>query len=147
MSLAAIALDRYNVINCPLKMGKASRSQSLIAIGLIWLYSTVFASMPFFGLGKYVPEGYLTSCSFDYLSDDLGTRIFILVFFIAAWITPFLIIVSCYLAIFRYAVKVQKELNLGNPQDNQRLSCRHSSTLASTSSGNIMIKQCKTIFV
>jgi r-opsin len=136
MSLAAIALDRYFVINCPLKMCKASRSQSLTAIGLIWLYSVVFASMPFFGLGKYVPEGYLTSCSFDYLSEDTGTRIFILIFFIAAWMTPFLIIISCYSAIFRYAVKVQNELNLGNPQDNHRLSYRHSSTLASTSSGN-----------
>jgi len=61
--------------------------------------------MPLFGVGKYVPEGYLTSCSFDYLSDDWSTRIFILVFFIMAWIVPISIIIASYSTVLRYVTQ------------------------------------------
>ena len=45
-----------------------------------WIYSALFgaaASLPLFGVSKYVPEGFLTGCSYDYLSDDLATRILV----------------------------------------------------------------------
>ena len=130
MSLSAVAIDRYLVISRPLDLAKKpTRTHAYITVLLIWIYSAVFASMPLLGFGKYVPEGYLTSCSFDYLSDDVGTRIFILTFFLAAWVTPFTIIISCYSAIIYYAAKVQKELNLGTgEQENHRLSYRHSTS-------------------
>jgi hypothetical protein len=64
-----------------------------------------------FGIGKYVPEGYLTSCSFDYLSNNVKTRSFILAFFLAAWLFPFCIITTCYTAIVWYVRKARIELN------------------------------------
>jgi len=77
---------------------------------LTWFYSAFFASLPLFGLGKYVPEGYLTSCSIDYLSEDWTNRIFILAFFIGAWVVPLCIIIYSYSAIIRAVIHVRKNL-------------------------------------
>ena len=111
MSLSAVAIDRYLVISRPLDLAKKpTRTHAYITVLLIWIYSAVFASMPLLGFGKYVPEGYLTSCSFDYLSDDVGTRIFILVFFIAAWLVPLSVIAYCYTAIISAVHSVRHNL-------------------------------------
>ncbi len=61
--------------------------------------------MPLFGVGKYVPEGYLTNCSFDYLSNDSTTRIFILIFFIMAWVVPICIIIASYTAVIHFVTQ------------------------------------------
>ncbi|XP_032796187.2 opsin-2 [Daphnia magna] len=112
MSLAAIAIDRYLVISQPLNINrKQTRTRAYVTSCCIWFYSAIFASLPLFGIGKYVPEGYLTSCSFDYLSDDVKTRIFILVFFVAAWVVPFCTITGCYTAIVWYVRKARIELS------------------------------------
>lgn len=111
MTLAAVAIDRYLVISRPLDIAKKpTRSWAYATIGLIWFYSATFASLPLLGIGKYVPEGYLTSCSFDYLSEDTGTRIFILVFFIAAWVCPLAAIAFCYAAIIRAVYHVRQNV-------------------------------------
>lgn len=66
----------------------------------VWIYSFFFSGPPLFGLlNRYVPEGYLTSCSFDYLSPDLGSRIYIFVFFIGAFCIPMAIIIYSYIGI------------------------------------------------
>lgn len=51
------------------------------------------------GFGKFTYEGYLTSCGFDYLSDDKKTKNFILIFFFLAWVGPFCIISFSYISI------------------------------------------------
>ena len=113
MSLATVAVDRYLVISQPLNVNrKPTRTRAYLTVCIVWLYSGLFASLPFFGIGKYVPEGYLTTCSFDYLSDSAMTRSFILTFFVAAWFFPFCILTSCYTAIFWYVRKARIELNL-----------------------------------
>ncbi|EFX70796.1 hypothetical protein DAPPUDRAFT_346935 [Daphnia pulex] len=112
MSLATVAVDRYLVISQPLNVNrKSTRTRAYLTTCFIWLYSAIFASLPLFGIGKYVPEGYLTSCSFDYLSNNVKTRSFILAFFLAAWLFPFCIITTCYTAIVWYVRKARIELN------------------------------------
>lgn len=134
LTLAAVAIDRYLVISRPLDLAKKpTRSWAYVTIGLIWMYSATFAALPLFGAGKYVPEGYLTSCSFDYLSEDIQTRIFILVFFIAAWVCPLAVIAYCYAAIVQavYYVRQNVTCDASNPIDNS--SNKHSSPRATTS--------------
>lgn len=77
--------------------------QSCFVVAFIWAYSSIFAIMPALdiGLSRYVPEGYLTSCSFDYLDKSTSARIFIFVFFVFAWLIPFVTIVFCYGNILR----------------------------------------------
>ena len=90
--------------------GKPNRRWVYVMSLSSWLYSALFASLPFFGVGKYVPEGFLTGCSFDYLSDDLTTRIFILIFFVGALMIPMVIILYSYLAIMRVVVHVRRDV-------------------------------------
>ncbi|XP_063217984.1 opsin, ultraviolet-sensitive-like isoform X2 [Bacillus rossius redtenbacheri] len=98
-SLTFIALDRYHVIVYPLDARRRTgHTQALLCVSLAWLYGALFAGLPLTGLGvgRYVPEGFLTSCSFDYLSQDAMNRNFILAFCVAAWVLPFCIISYCY---------------------------------------------------
>jgi len=112
MTLAAISLDRYYVIVHPLNAAvKTTKQRARVWIGVIWMYGFLFSIIPVMDLGynRYVPEGYLTSCSFDYLSDDNQEKGFILVFFTAAWCIPFTTISYCYIKILR-AVWVTSEM-------------------------------------
>nr|BAQ54814.1 opsin, rhodopsin-7 like [Tanypteryx pryeri] len=101
-TLAAIALDRYFVVLYPLEPLKVpTRARARACVLFAWTYGAIFSSMPLFGFNQYVPEGYLTSCSFDYLAEDSHSRYFILVFFAAAWFVPFTFISFCYASICR----------------------------------------------
>lgn len=71
------------------------------------------------GLNKYVPEGYLTSCSFDYLTKDFHSRIAVFVFFVAAWIVPISIILCSYLALYKVVFKTR-----GRQMNNMTRHCR-----------------------
>lgn len=102
MTLAAISLDRYYVIVHPLNAtATTTKQRARVWIGLIWIYGFAFSVIPVLDLGynRYVPEGYLTSCSFDYLTDIYREKGFILVFFAAAWCLPFTTISYCYVKI------------------------------------------------
>lgn len=77
---------------------------------IVWVYSVGFAIVPALdiGLSRYVPEGFLTSCSFDYLDRGTGARIFMFVFFVCAWALPFAIITYCYYHILRAVAAAKK---------------------------------------
>ncbi len=107
---------RYLVISRPLNIGgKPTRRWAYLMSLSAWLYSAAFACLPFFGVGKYVPEGYLTGCSFDYLSNDLASKMFILVFFFGAWMIPMIISVYCYVSIIRAVVHVRRDVVTHSP--------------------------------
>lgn len=108
MTLAAIALDRYYAIVYPLDpLRKTTSLRAKLSVLFTWCYGCIFASLPLTGLGlnRYVPEGYLTSCSFDYLTPDFNNRIFIFIFFVAAWVIPFSVITVCYCNIFLEVIR------------------------------------------
>lgn len=104
-TLAAISLDRYFVIIYPLNPSKlgSKKWRPLTMLAFVWLYSFMFAIMPVLniGLSKYTPEGFLTSCSFDYLDDRVSARIFMFIFFFGAWVIPLSIIIYCYAQIMK----------------------------------------------
>ncbi|XP_013165247.1 PREDICTED: opsin, ultraviolet-sensitive-like isoform X2 [Papilio xuthus] len=124
-TLTAIALDRYWAVVRPLEPLTALTAvrARLLAVGA-WTYAAVFSAVPAFdfGYGHYVPEGYLTSCSFDYLTEDLRPRYFIFAFFCAAWLVPFCTIFFCYTSILQVVVCKR---NMPSKNQEQRLSSRH----------------------
>lgn len=124
-TLSAIAMDRYWAVVRPLEAVRALTAirARLLAVGA-WLYALVFSIIPALdiGYGRYVPEGYLTSCSFDYLTEESAARYFIFVFFCGAWLAPFCTISYCYLNIFRV---VAFERNVVTKKEEHRLSSRH----------------------
>jgi len=44
--------------------------RAAILIACCWIYATGWCITPYFGFGRYIPEGILDSCSFDYLTRD-----------------------------------------------------------------------------
>lgn len=122
MTLAAVAVDRHQAISRPLDY-RASFVRVFATILLIWLYSALFSVLPLFGIGKYVPEGYLTTCSFDYLTDDISTKVFIIVYCVGAWAYPMALICYSYCRIIG-AVRLVRSSFTGevdNGTDNSRV--------------------------
>lgn len=101
LTLTAISVDRYRVIVYPLGPKRnigGSKRISYSIILFVWSYSFAFSIIPALdiGLSRYVPEGFLTCCSFDYLDKSLQARLFMFTFFVCAWLIPFIVIIYCY---------------------------------------------------
>lgn len=100
MTIAMMSVERYTCVSRPLDpSSRMTKSRAIAMVVIIWIYSASFSFVPLFGVNRYVPEGYLTSCSFDYLSDNFSSKAFVLVFFGAAYCLPLIIICRCYVGI------------------------------------------------
>ncbi|XP_055910017.1 opsin Rh3 isoform X1 [Eupeodes corollae] len=107
---AFIAYDRHSVITRPMA-GKLSFTKALCFVAFIWIYSTPWALMPFFKVwGRFVPEGYLTSCSFDYLTDNFDTRLFVATIFFCSFCMPTAMILYYYSQIVGHVFSHEKTL-------------------------------------
>nr|ALB48851.1 UV opsin [Photinus greeni] len=110
MSNAFIAYDRYATISNPLE-GKLTRTKALIMIFIIWCYTFPWAVLPMFEFwGRFVPEGFLTSCSFDYLTDTFDNDMFVVVLFICSYVIPMGLIIYFYSQIVKEVMHHEKAL-------------------------------------
>ena len=98
-SITFMALDRYLSITRPFDRFDCTREW--FTVPFVWMFGIGFASLPFTSdsIRPYVPEGFLTSCSFDYLDQEIGNIIFIVIYGLAAYVLPLLIILFCYIRI------------------------------------------------
>nr|BAQ54878.1 opsin, short-wavelength sensitive type [Anax parthenope] len=107
---SAIAFDRYRTIAFPLD----GRLGMKAAIGLVigtWLWATPFSLLPFFEIwSRFAPEGYLTTCSFDYMTEGPSTQYFTLTIFIWAYCIPLLLIALFYSRILSHVREHEKML-------------------------------------
>ncbi|XP_017898137.1 PREDICTED: melanopsin isoform X3 [Capra hircus] len=102
ITLTAIALDRYLVITRPLAtVGMVSKRRAALVLLGVWLYALAWSLPPFFGWSAYVPEGLLTSCSWDYVSFTPSVRAYTMLLFCFVFFLPLLAIVYCYIFIFK----------------------------------------------
>ncbi|XP_008694349.1 melanopsin isoform X1 [Ursus maritimus] len=102
ITLTAIALDRYLVITHPLAtIGVVSKRRAALVLAGVWLYALAWSLPPFFGWSAYVPEGLLTSCSWDYLSFTPSVRAYTMLLFCFVFLLPLLVIIYCYVFIFK----------------------------------------------
>ncbi|KAK3529113.1 hypothetical protein QTP70_016540 [Hemibagrus guttatus] len=102
ITLMIIAVDRYFVITRPLaSIGKMSHKRALIILILAWLYTLVWSLPPFFGWSAYVPEGLMTSCTWDYMTFTPSVRAYTMLLFICVFFIPLFVIMYCYFCIFR----------------------------------------------
>ena len=70
--LCMISFDRYNIICNGFNGPKLTTGKAVVLAGISWTISVGFALCPFFGWGNYIMEGILTSCSYDYLTQDFN---------------------------------------------------------------------------
>nr|ALH22346.1 UV-sensitive opsin [Phausis reticulata]APY20646.1 ultraviolet sensitive opsin [Phausis reticulata] len=110
MTNAFIAYDRYATISNPLE-GKLTRTKALIMILIIWCYTVPWAVLPMFEVwGRFVPEGFLTSCSFDYLTDTFDNDMFVTVLFVCSYVIPMSMIIYFYSQIVKEVMHHEKAL-------------------------------------
>ncbi|XP_072484656.1 melanopsin [Notamacropus eugenii] len=111
ITLMVIALDRYFVITRPLaSIGVVSKKKTgLILLG-VWLYSLAWSLPPFFGWSAYVPEGLLTSCSWDYTTFTPSVRAYTMLLFCFVFFIPLIVIIYCYIFIFKAIQDTNKAL-------------------------------------
>ncbi|KNC21061.1 Opsin Rh3 [Lucilia cuprina] len=107
---AFIAYDRYNVITRPLE-GKMTHGKAIIMIIFIYMYATPFVvACATESWGRFVPEGYLTSCTFDYLTDNFDTRLFVGTIFFFSFVCPTVMIIYYYSQIVGHVFSHEKAL-------------------------------------
>lgn len=107
---ACIAYDRYKTIAKPLG-GRLSMKKALLIILIIWGYVMPWAILPTYEVwGRYVPEGFLTSCTFDYLTDTFDNRMFVGTLFTFAYVIPMSLILYFYAQIVSHVVAHEKAL-------------------------------------
>ncbi len=101
-TLACIALERYRVIAKPLTTSSTlSRRRAGIQIIVVWIWSAAFTLPPLFGWGAYIPDGFMTYCSFDYLTLSRSNVSFVWTMFFCGFVVPVSVIVVCYAGIAR----------------------------------------------
>ncbi|KAK3784009.1 hypothetical protein RRG08_025204 [Elysia crispata] len=110
-TLAVIAFDRYNVIARPIKASRTlSYKRAFMMLMIVWTWSSAWTLPPLFGWGAYIPEGFQTSCTFDYLTMDQSTRSYILCLYILGFAVPLTIIMFCYFHIYKAVAAHEKEM-------------------------------------
>ncbi|CAL4069492.1 unnamed protein product [Meganyctiphanes norvegica] len=95
-TLAMISADRYNVICNGFNGPKLTKGKATMMSLLAWGMAIGWAIPPFVGWGKYIPEGILDSCSYDYLTLDFNTKSYNMCIFAFDFFVPLFIIVGAY---------------------------------------------------
>ncbi|XP_041986333.1 opsin-3-like [Aricia agestis] len=109
MQNAIIAFDRYKTISSPLD-GRITNVQAMILIVFTWIWTLPFTFLPFFRVwGRFIPEGFLTTCSFDYLTEDTDTKVFVMCIFLWSYVTPMTFLCFFYSKLFN-AVRAHERM-------------------------------------
>lgn len=67
----------------------------------IWTYSFIWSVLPFFSENRYVLEGLLTTCSFDYINRSSKAKLFQMALFIGGFLVPLLIFTLFYVLTYK----------------------------------------------
>ncbi|XP_045118889.1 rhodopsin-like isoform X4 [Portunus trituberculatus] len=100
VTLALIALDRYHAIVNPYTGWRLSYERAVVWAAGSWAYSAGWCCPPLLGWNQYVLEGFLTSCTFDYLTEEPWSRIYVFLLFVFAYVVPLCVITVCYSLIY-----------------------------------------------
>ncbi|XP_049906529.1 melanopsin-A-like isoform X1 [Epinephelus moara] len=111
INLLAISIDRYMVITKPLQaMHWGSKRRTALAIVMVWLYSLAWSLAPLVGWSSYIPEGLMTSCTWDYVTYTLANRSYTMMLCCFVFFIPLGIIFYCYLFMFLAIRKTGREV-------------------------------------
>ncbi|KAF7284001.1 rhodopsin 6 [Rhynchophorus ferrugineus] len=109
-TMTFIALDRYNVIVKGLSATPLTTKTALLRILIIWTMSIGWTIAPLFGWNRYVPEGNMTACGTDYLSRDMVSMSYIMVYATFVYFTPLLLIIYSYFFIVQAVAAHEKSM-------------------------------------
>nr|XP_043867676.1 opsin 4xa isoform X3 [Solea senegalensis] len=93
--------ERYIVITKPLQAIQwTSKKRTCIFIAVVWLYSLAWSLAPLLGWSSYIPEGLMTSCTWDYVTSTPSNKSYTLMLCCFVFFIPLGIISYCYLCMF-----------------------------------------------
>ena len=111
-TLTAISVDRFFVITRPLQMmHAASTKRSLQHIAFVWIYALAWTTAPWYGWGRYIPEGFGISCTWDYLTRTPNNISFNSCFVIFQFVIPISTIIMCYSGMVMAVAKNRKQMS------------------------------------
>ncbi|XP_068995113.1 opsin 4xb [Embiotoca jacksoni] len=111
INLLAISIDRYLVITKPLQtIHWSSKRRTTLAILMVWLYSLAWSLAPLIGWSSYIPEGLMTSCTWDYVTYTMANRSYTMMLCCFVFFIPLGIISYCYLLMFLSIRKTSREV-------------------------------------
>ena len=124
-----VALDRALVIHrstrplsrASLTIGSTFGPKTAgVAILIIWLYSFALSVPPVAGWSTYVLDAMAVSCTFDYVSEDISAKFYLLFIVLTGFALPLTVIVGCYIYIYRrlhtYSRGFRKQSNADSPR-------------------------------
>lgn len=103
-----ITSDRYNVIIKGVSAEPLTSKGAMTRIGGTWVAVAAWCIPPFFGWNRYVPEGNLTACGTDYLTEGMFSQSYIFIYSAFAFIFPLLYNTFCYTFIVRAVAAHEK---------------------------------------
>ncbi|XP_057381647.2 melanopsin-like [Daphnia carinata] len=124
LTFSAIACERCLVISLTDSHWKASRFQAKTVCGFIWLHCTILVSLPIFGWSSYVPEGLLTTCSWDYKTRTISNRAYYILLLTAGFFLPVLLIFISYGRILTTVLSQARQLVCTNSHNSVLLKLR-----------------------
>nr|QQY02616.1 opsin 2 [Cryptocotyle lingua] len=111
-TLAVIAYRRYYaVVKAHTDPKQVSARTALLTILFVWHWSFIWPLLPFFGVGRYVLEGFLTTSTFDYVSTDSSNLFFCISLYLGGFLCPFSVIVYSYVGIICFVRKSEREIS------------------------------------
>ncbi|XP_055627773.1 rhodopsin-like [Toxorhynchites rutilus septentrionalis] len=109
-SMTFIALDRYNVIVKGLSGKPLTNSGAILRILICWMIGVVWGILPMLGWNRYVPEGNMTACGTDYLTDDWFHKSYILCYSFFVYYVPLFTIIYSYFFIVKCVSEHEKNM-------------------------------------
>lgn len=79
-------------------------------ICVVWVWSLCASLPPLFGWGRYVAEGFQTSCTFDYLTTTPNNRTYIFFLYLFGFAAPLAVIALSYILIIRALKKHERKM-------------------------------------
>lgn len=130
-TMTMISFDRYNVIVKGLAGKPLTINGAILRILGIWVFSLGWTIAPMFGWNRYVPEGNFTACGTDYLSRDLLSISYLVMYAIWVYFAPLFLI--CYSYWFIIAAVSAHEKNMREQAKKMNVASLRSSDNQNTS--------------
>ncbi|THD26787.1 Rhabdomeric opsin [Fasciola hepatica] len=110
-TMMMISVERYCAIVWYDEISlQLDRRKIYILILCIWIWSSIWPFAPAVGIGRFVLEGFHTSCTFDYISNDWPNLFFNGGLYVFGFACPVMVIVFCYFQIVRFVRKNEREM-------------------------------------
>ncbi|XP_068226608.1 rhodopsin-like [Palaemon carinicauda] len=105
-----ITLDRYNVIVKGVSGTPLSNKGALVRILGTWAASLAWCLPPFFGWNRYVPEGNMTACGTDYLTETALSHSYLWLYSVWVYLFPLFFNIYMYSIIISAVANHEKQM-------------------------------------